>query len=122
MHANVLPIHPLAPCIHCLLLVNNIKRKSRIFHLHIALHSHACKSGSGKYTAELVILKLCQSAILRRAAGYVMLQANVFVVGDPDQAIYGWRGANVINMQESFNNDYPGSCFGPLTLNNCSAF
>ena len=53
----------------------------------------------------------------RLAAGHVMMQANVFVVGDPDQAIYGWRGANVINMQQSFDNDYPGSCFGPLTLN-----
>ncbi|KAL3143319.1 hypothetical protein ABBQ38_002158 [Trebouxia sp. C0009 RCD-2024] len=36
-------------------------------------------------------------------------KANVFVVGDPDQAIYGWRGANVINMQQSFNTDYPGA-------------
>ena len=38
----------------------------------------------------------------------VWLQANVFVVGDPDQAIYGWRGANVVNMQQSFHTDYPG--------------
>ncbi|KAL3133778.1 hypothetical protein ABBQ32_008258 [Trebouxia sp. C0010 RCD-2024] len=36
-------------------------------------------------------------------------KANVFVVGDPDQAIYGWRGANVVNMQQSFNIDYPGA-------------
>ena len=45
----------------------------------------------------------------------MVLQANVFVVGDPDQAIYGWRGANVINMQHSFNSDYPGRCLTPLT-------
>ena len=38
----------------------------------------------------------------------VIVQANVFVVGDPDQAIYGWRGANVVNMQQSFAHDYPG--------------
>ena len=54
----------------------------------------------------------CRSCFLIR---HVVLQANVFVVGDPDQAIYGWRGANVVNMQQSFNNDYPGSCPSPHT-------
>lgn len=49
-------------------------------------------------------------------AGYVLLQANVFVVGDPDQAIYGWRGANVVNMQQSFSSDYPGSCANPFSV------
>ena len=41
-------------------------------------------------------------------AALALLQSNVFVVGDPDQAIYGWRGANVVNMSQSFNDDYPG--------------
>lgn len=41
-------------------------------------------------------------------AAVAVLQANVFVVGDPDQAIYGWRGANVVNMSRSFTIDYPG--------------
>jgi DNA helicase-2/ATP-dependent DNA helicase PcrA len=46
-----------------------------------------------------------QYAFIRVLAGD---HGQVFVVGDDDQAIYGWRGAKVENVQR-FLRDYPGA-------------
>jgi DNA helicase II / ATP-dependent DNA helicase PcrA len=46
-----------------------------------------------------------QYAFVRVLAGQ---SGQVFIVGDDDQAIYGWRGAKVENVQR-FLRDYPGA-------------
>ena len=45
-------------------------------------------------TAQYVLVKLLSAA-----------NRNLFVVGDPDQSIYGWRGANIRNIL-NFEKDY----------------
>ena len=46
-----------------------------------------------------------QYAWLRVLAG---TQANITIVGDDDQSIYGWRGAKIENLQR-FGKDFPGA-------------
>jgi DNA helicase-2/ATP-dependent DNA helicase PcrA len=46
-----------------------------------------------------------QYAWLRVLAGS---QANITIVGDDDQSIYGWRGARIENLQR-FGKDFPGA-------------
>ena len=47
---------------------------------------------------------MAQYAIVRALS---VDRTNLCVTGDPDQAIYGWRGANLNNILE-FEHDYPG--------------
>lgn len=42
---------------------------------------------------------------------------NVFVVGDPDQNMYSWRGSEATGLTEMFVERFPGANTVPLTLN-----
>ncbi len=48
--------------------------------------------------------KVQYDIVSKLAAG----SGNIFVVGDDDQSIYGWRGANIDNILE-FEKDFPGA-------------
>ncbi len=48
---------------------------------------------------------MTQYTLLKHLASH---HGNLFVVGDPDQSIYRWRGADYRNINR-FENDYPGA-------------
>ena len=51
-----------------------------------------------------------QYALVQLLAGQGERQAGLFVVGDADQAIYGWRGADVSIIRDRFLQDYGDTC------------
>ena len=55
----------------------------------------------------------CQYRFIRLLAGTT---GNIFAVGDPDQSIYKWRGADISNILD-FPKDYPDCVELPLTRN-----
>lgn len=46
----------------------------------------------------------------------------MFAVGDPDQAIYRWRGADSSKMSHSFLADFPGECLLNFRTVNAACF
>ena len=54
-----------------------------------------------------------QALMMKQIAGP---HRNIFVVGDDDQAIYRWRGAEPTNLLD-FESDWPGAQIYPLGLN-----
>src|SRR6478609_198198 len=72
---------------------------------HAALLAHYRRRFGEVLVDEFQDTNAIQYAFVRVLAGD---SGRVFVVGDDDQAIYGWRGAKVENVQR-FLRDYPGA-------------
>ncbi len=77
----------------------------RLFREHPAVLAHYQKKWSFLLIDEYQDTNAAQYAIVRYL---VSEHKNLCVVGDPDQSIYSWRGANVNNIL-GFEKDYPGA-------------
>ncbi len=81
-----------------------------LLHLVTILKSHPDVRAELDARYEYVLVDEYQDTNL---AQYAIVRAlsrdmpNICVTGDPDQSIYGWRGANLKNILE-FEHDYPG--------------
>jgi DNA helicase-2/ATP-dependent DNA helicase PcrA len=80
-------------------------RAHEIWLEHPALLAHYRQRFGHLLVDEFQDTNSVQYAFVRLLAGD---SGQVFVVGDDDQAIYGWRGAKVENVQR-FLEDYPGA-------------
>ncbi len=76
-----------------------------------------CRAAALRFTARYasqvhVSDAMCVTHSARPCSLTVCRQGRVFVVGDPDQAIYSWRGADPSKMSHSFLADFPGALSG----------
>ena len=83
------------------------------FTLHIFKHHEACRQKWQERMEYIMIdefqdIDPPQYELMKVLAGY---HKNLFVVGDPDQTIYTWRGANI-----RFLLDFPAEFKGTQTI------
>lgn len=77
----------------------------RLFQKHPDVLSHYQRRWPYLLIDEYQDTNQAQYLIARLIVG---TKRNIFVVGDPDQSIYSWRGANIENIL-NFARDYPGA-------------
>ncbi len=80
-------------------------RAHELWRQHPALLAHYRQRFGHVLVDEFQDTNAIQYAFVRQLAGDA---GQVFAVGDDDQSIYGWRGAQVENMQR-FLRDFPGA-------------
>ena len=80
-------------------------RAQELWRQHPDLLAHYRKRFKHVLVDEFQDTNAVQYAWLRLLAG---ADGGLFVVGDDDQSIYGWRGARIENIQQ-FGEDYPAS-------------
>ena len=85
----------------------------KLFQLHFAILALYQKRWSFILIDEYQDTNIAQYTIAKLLAEK---HTNVFAVGDPDQSIYSWRGANIHNIL-NFENDFPGAKVIPLEQN-----